>query len=1312
VILNGQVLVPGSTNAANITAGLLLPDGRPVIAGQFSHIGAQLTPGLAVLNPDGSPVVTAFNLSKIEPGVLLAGPGGSFYAGGKGNVEDTRLPLLRFHADGSRDTGFTPPPLASLGYLSSSTYQLLTGPGDTFYVVTAAASPSFTPTFDIVRLTANGAVDTTFADAGKASIPNPSFGGFASSPGGQITFNGVATYRGAALNRKINRLALDGSLDPAFNSSVDPGFGGRVVAVQADGKVLYAGAPNPINRLKADGAPDTGYANPAKVPLQQTVLSLSWFALASDQSLYAGGFAFGANFTMLNGAYHIFGDPNSAPTIAVQPLAQTNTLGARTRFSVTAQGAAPLTYQWYRNTLPVAGGTDADLVMPAATAADDADFHCVVSNGLGSAPTAKVHLTLLPATPGSVYRETDVPAGPDSSVTDLRLDAGGGLFGTGGFVKWNGTNRVRVARLLPGTGDVDPSFDTSALNGNLGLFNHALPLSSGKLLVVGSFSVNYNGKDHREVYRFNANGSLDTTFNSSGAGGMDVAGDLGARPVEGADGKVVLYGSEWNGEKLGGSYFRLSSDGTRDTTFALRGANYQPFGPAIAALTDGRYLVAARPAGSAGNAASCGVIRLLAGGTPDPTFFTGNLPGFFLNNGVRDIVVQPDGRILVGGSFNLMNGGPDSIQYGILRLLDNGRPDPTFNAVPRLARLAGSAIGSVRRLALRPDGWIVALGNAESGGFPRNQLFRFWPSGPLDPSFNVAPNSVQGGVPSLLALAVRSDNTIYVGGDFKAFSDLPRTNFVRLNGGPLQPIPAPPTIASQPLKIVAKAGGSATLSIVPGGDGPFQFQWGRNEVQASTNFVDIAGATNASLSLNDLRVTPQDSGLFQCTVVNPGGAAHSALITLLVEPDPALPGMADTSLRAPVFQGILTGQYQISDVNPDGTVYGSLGNTVVRLFEDGTRDPGFNPPTDLVPVGGGISVVKRQPDGKILIAGRLKDGALARLLADGSYDPDFLRTNNYTGGFQDVPQDIGLQSDGGILLAGTFSNFAGRTVNGLLRFHADGRLDEAFPLTQLVNLNAFNQSLPGRVFALRVLPDDSFYLGGDFNRITGATRHGVARLHADGSLDTGFVPPTNASASSGTSGSVLFYQLGPVAPGGGIYIFGQFRPDLSKPGDTALRLLPDGSIDAAFHLLTDFQINTGIVESDAKLIINGQFGTVNGRAWGNLARVNADGSLDTAWQRGSGGGAGVGAQLQILPDGKLLAGSQRFFTGVAATAGGDAELAFTLVGGGLQLAWPAGYTLQRTTTLLMAKWDDVVAISPFTAPLTGPGEFYRLKKTP
>lgn len=1298
VILNGQVLIPASTNLGSVSVLLALPDGRAVIAGNFNHIGATPAPGLALLSLEGEPAVTSFDFEGGEVSSLLVGPAGTFYAGAKGNLAPGRLPLLRFRLDGSRDASFTSPTLVELGYETANPFILRKGPGDTLYAVTAAAV-GFTPASDILRLTDSGALDTTFADGGKANIPFASQSSFVTDGSGRMTFTAVNSYRGVVTTRKVNRLTLDGSLDLTFQSTVDPGFGGRVVAAQADGKVLFTGGTAPIRRLNSDGSLDTAYADPSKVPVAQSFLSLTQFALAPDGSLYAAGFTFTPTFQLLNGVYHIFGDPNSAPSVAVQPVPQTNTFGARTRFSVTAQGASPLRYQWFRNGTMIDGATNLNLILEPTTAIDSgAEFHCVVENDLGSKPSDPARLTLLAPLPGAVYRETDFATGTDAEIQDLQFDAAGGLMAVGGFTKFNGTNRVRLARLIERGRLVDPAFDTSTLN-DVGLAQRVLPLASGKVLLMGNSGVVYNGVEHRGAVRVGADGRLDMSFNPTGSGGQ-----AGNRFSEGPGGGLLVASLNWNGVAVPFGFGRLSADGVRDPSF-VAGPSFTP-GSLVLALPDGKALVNGWTNNSSG--AASGVIRLDQDGSQDTTFYRGPLPGFSQVS-TTALLRQPDGRILVAGTF-IRTMGIQTYTLGVIRLLENGQLDPGFNPIPALADMAGFP---VQRIALQADGRILIQGAfTRIGGYPRPGVARLWPNGVVDPEFSPGTprRSYLSGSPlgTVSAMAVSEVNDIFLSGDFHQFDGLPRTNFVQVLGGALQVIPAPPTVIAQPTRVTATAGSSVTFTVEPGGEGPFQFQWRRNEVRGSSKFMDIPGATNASLTLSGLRYTlPTDSGLYQLQVVNPGGMVASQYITLLVEPDPVVPGAVDLAFAPQNVSGLLSSQPQITDAAPNGQLYASLRTTLVRQFEDGTPDPGFIPPADLTAVtDGGIAAVKRQPDGKILIAGRFKEGSLARLLPDGSHDPDFIRTNSYGGFFQSVPWQIGLQSDGRILLAGTFENFSGRPVNGLIRFMPDGSVDPEFPLTSIeARVSNPNRVLPGTVVSLHVLSDDRIYIGGGFSHVQGVPRIGAARLNADGSVDSTFVPPTNGATPLGTVGTMLFYTMGPVTPAGGVYLFGTFRHETGGLVDSAIRLLPDGSIDDSFHVSTDFQINFGTVQRDGKLIVAGQFTRLNGVQQAGFARLNLDGSTDTGFTPTS--GFGVGVPLSILPDGKLLAGGTRYFTGSGPELPAG-EIGYTLNPAGIELTWPAGYRLQRATQLMPADWQDVATPSPYTVPMVGPGEFFRV----
>ena len=107
----------------------------------------------------------------------------------------------------------------------------------------------------------------------------------------------------------------------------------------------------------------------------------------------------------------------TAPAIQTNPVGQTVTAGQTATFSVVATGSAPLSYQWQRNAVDVAGATASSYTTPATTVADDgSSFRCVVSNGQGSATSSSALLTVQTpnqppvANPQSVTTNEDTPA--------------------------------------------------------------------------------------------------------------------------------------------------------------------------------------------------------------------------------------------------------------------------------------------------------------------------------------------------------------------------------------------------------------------------------------------------------------------------------------------------------------------------------------------------------------------------------------------------------------------------------------------------------------------------------------------------------------------------------------------------------------------------------------------------------------------------------------------------------------------------------------------------------------------------------------
>ncbi len=94
---------------------------------------------------------------------------------------------------------------------------------------------------------------------------------------------------------------------------------------------------------------------------------------------------------------------------------------------------------------------------------------------------------------------------------------------------------------------------------------------------------------------------------------------------------------------------------------------------------------------------------------------------------------------------------------------------------------------------------------------------------------------------------------------------------------------------------------------------------------------------------------------------------------------------------------------------------------------------------------------------------------------------------------------VAVQADGKILLGGDFTTVGGTPRNHIARLNADGTLD-----------TGFNPNANGDVYSVAVQADGKILLGGNFTTVGGTARNHIARLNADGTLDTGFNPNANS----------------------------------------------------------------------------------------------------------------------------------------------------------------------------------------------------------
>ncbi len=345
------------------------------------------------------------------------------------------------------------------------------------------------------------------------------------------------------------------------------------------------------------------------------------------------------------------------------------------------------------------------------------------------------------------------------------------------------------------SGTLDTSFDSDFVDN--AVYQTVLQ-PDGKLLIGGAFTV-----PNRGIARMNPDGTVDTAFG--------VGGGVDTLPVFAValqpDGKILIGGDFTDVDGTPANRVaRLNADGTVDTTFNLvpdpanLGATIPGTGAAGAGDSSAVRVIVVQPDGKivvGGSFTTFNdlpreyLVRLNPDGSVDPTFVGPDFSQPY-NWKVSSLALQPDNKILVGGRFFF---GLENLtqKSGIIRVLTNGALDPTF-ITDRGASAYGNPgwIQEVRTIALQRNGQIVIGGDFNGFGgttllvnIKRNRLARLNTNGSLD-AFN--PN-VDGNInyptpaSSVGALFIQADGNILVGGEFASITAIPINSLARLGSG-------------------------------------------------------------------------------------------------------------------------------------------------------------------------------------------------------------------------------------------------------------------------------------------------------------------------------------------------------------------------------------------------------------------------------------------------------------------------------------------------------------------------------------------------
>lgn len=1313
----------------DVLAVVVQPDGRILIGGKFATVNGTGRNGIARLNGDGSLD------SSFDPGTGVGNPAsnevhsialltdGKVLVGGAFTTINgiAREHLARLNANGSIDLSFAPgsSPNAMVNALAVQTDGKIVVGGEFTYI-------GGTNRRRIARLNPDGSLDPTFnPDPGISSgmiapTPGPGVEALALQDDGRILLGGSFGYVNGVQRPGLARLLADGTLDYDFDVRSQSPFGGfsvSAIALQPDGKILAGGAFSSIDGAIRHGVARLNEGGGATFPGRFEFISAQYQinegagvltaivkrtggssgAATVGYSTTPGTATAAADFAMSSGTLSFAsGETQKTFQVSIVDDSLAENQGCCSSY---VDGIADDFVRWevfsmrlqnpaggaiigsQSSTLVVIEDNDTSFALEAGQlSVGELDGRSVVRIGrtgtTSGINTVKVTTSGGTATAGMDYvaRSEVIVFAPGEAVKDVLITiledeavegnetltvtlsepTGGATLISPGIAVLTIVDRPdAVVSTWPGA--VDNSFFPGWWQD--GQFNAIAIGDGGRIFVSGYFY--RTGGDIRHLAWLYPDGSLDESFRAPPALG---AGAFALQP----DNRVVVAALNYSS----GNVFRLNVDGSEDTTFgpASFGGGYLGV---IVRQNDGRFIVAGNFTNVNGVARQW-IARLNGNGSLDPSFDPGLGPGGGFNPGpgIHAVALQDDGKLIVGGDFTTWSG---TARTGIARLNANGSLDASF--IP-------SGGGVINSIAIQNDHKLIIAGygmtenGSSTGGIIRLEL-----DGSVDATFN--PSSVIGdGAISVMALqhdgklvvsfatlspfsyqlarlngdgsldatfsagtgpddvvravALQADGGVLIGGEFNSVNGRPRRGIARLIGG--DPPLTAPLIKSQPASTTVIEGADVSFSVVTTAF-PFPtFAW-------THNGAPVPGATGPSLKLMNVRLA--DGGTYAVAVSNVLDTTTSSNATLIVLPAPTQPGAVDLSFRAGPELLNWTEDFHLVGINRlavqgDGkfviaAAYSRSGyfglERVVRLNPDGSLDGSFNPGAAIS--GGGVGALAVQPDGKILVAGwffevnGVRSANIVRLTSNGTLDATFVPDGiaSYT------IEDLVVQADGKIVLVGRFEHIDGVPRRGIARLLANGKLDLDFDPGQGVD----SQFQPD-VAAVALQGDGKILLGGNFTMVAGQPRQGVARLNPDGSLDDTFQP------GAGTAGSVLDIA---IQPDGRILIAGSFDHFDGIPRNRVARLNADGTLDSAFDPGSgpDASVQQVVLQGDGSVLIAGPFSHVAGVTRAGVARLTPNGSIDPIFDPGSGANESVD-QLALLADGGILIGG--FFATVDA----------------------------------------------------------------
>lgn len=222
-----------------------------------------------------------------------------------------------------------------------------------------------------------------------------------------------------------------------------------------------------------------------------------------------------------------------------------------------------------------------------------------------------------------------------------------------------------------------------------------------------------------------------------------------------------------------------------------------------------------------------------------------------------------------------------------------------------------------------------------------------------------------------------------------------------------------------------------------------------------------------------------------------------------------------------------------------------------------------------------------------------------------------------------------LQSDNKIIMGGNFTTYNGTPINSIARLNTNMSLDNTFQ----VGTGANNV-----VYCSEIQTDGKIVIGGEFTNYNGNLRNGLVRLNTDGSIDTSFTIGTGINNPSPGLNSIKAVA---IQSDGKIIIGGLFTSYNGTARVNLARLNANGTLDNTFvsNFISDGNTVECIeIQNDGKIIVGGSFTSYGSYQRSGIIRLNSNGTIDTSFNPGTGIDWGIIQSIKILSDGKIIAG--------------------------------------------------------------------------